>query len=535
MSRSTKSVLTRPTLCLTQTVLRGIQESIGRMPAEQGGILGGSREDGIVRYYQFDRSARRTRVAYSPDTEFLNQLLTDEWNPQDIYLLGFVHSHPPSLKEPSEGDLAYARRILECNPELPRLLLPIVVTEPDSGRFAVFPFAAVRDRDRVVIEELDLELLEHDSIAPEVRSFPSHPPAERNGQPAPASCNSQPVVSFRSSDGADSLWETFRRVRHAYDLSRLAASRIIYIGTGGAASFAEELARAGVAEHILIDPDEVSESNLATQQVYRRDLGRPKVESLAERLRDIHPQAVVVTRQQKIDDIDDAEFERLATAPLRQWQGTAQMMWGIPGVQASVHLAMPPAVTLVCGLTDSFEAQARVNRLALQFGLPSLCAQVYREGRGAEITFTYPGVTPACHRCALSGRYQAYLQKGFKNDVTSDGTPIFATTRLNALKGFLALALLQHGSPHPRWGKLLDRIGSRNLIQIRMDPDLNVPAFARVFVGGDQERILFDDVVWLPQKPDCPANGFPSCPDCGGTGDLRNIRGTIADTRPMRS
>lgn len=103
------------------------------------------------------------------------------------------------------------------------------------------------------------------------------------------------------------------------------------------------------------------------------------------------------------------------------------------------------------------------------------------------------------------------------------------------MKGFLALALLQHGSPHPRWGKLLERIGSRNLVQIRMDPDLDVPAFARVFGGGDQERILFDDVVWLPQKPDCLANGFPTCPDCGGTGDLRNIRGTFADTRPMRT
>ncbi|MCS7222649.1 MAG: hypothetical protein RML36_07875 [Anaerolineae bacterium] len=49
-----------------------------------------------------------------------------------------------------------------------------------------------------------------------------------------------------------------------------------------------------------------------------------------------------------------------------------------------------------------------------------------------------------------------------------------------------------------------------------------------------QERIFFDEAIWLPQKPDCPENGFPTCPDCGGTGDLHNAIGAFADTRPMR-
>ena len=115
--------------------------------------------------------------------------------------------------------------------------------------------------------------------------------------------------------------------------------------------------------------------------------------------------------------------------------------------------------------------------------------------------------------------------------MTSDGTPIFATTRLNSLKGFIALALLHHNTDHPRWGKLLERIGNRNLIQIRMDPDLGqtlkLGIFDRVFGGGDTSRILFDDVVWLPQKPDNPENGFPACPECGGTGDLSQAIGTI--------
>jgi hypothetical protein len=275
------------------------------------------------------------------------------------------------------------------------------------------------------------------------------------------------------------------------------------------------MARAGVGEHVLIDPDNVAETNLATQQTYRRDIGAPKVDCVAERIRDINPNATVVTHKAWLDEFDDDQFIRLAKEPLRR---------------AS---ADEPLVTLVCGLTDSFDAQARVNRLGLTFGLPTLCGQVYREGRGAEITFNYPGITPACHRCALNSRYRAY-QQGFQNDVTSDGTPIFTAGRINALLGFVAMALLHHGSKHARWGGLLERIGKRSLIQIRMDPDLQLPVFQRVFGGGDAQRILFDDVVWLPQDPDCAATGFPTCPDCGGTGDLRNAIGTIKDTRVRR-
>lgn len=316
--------------------------------------------------------------------------------------------------------------------------------------------------------------------------------------------------------------QTFARVVNAYDMQRLALSRVIVIGTGGSAGFIEDLARAGVGHFVLIDRDEVSETNLATQQTYRRDIGRPKVDVIGDRLNDINPSVVVITLRQFLEEIDDGEFESLVTGQIR----------AVPGSPVSMICPLQP---LLCGCTDEFHAQARINRLALQFGIPSLCAQVYEEGRCAEVTFTYPGVTPACNRCVTSSRYKAYLEEGFKNKVTSDGTPIFATTRLNALKGFVTLAMLHHGSPHPRWGHLLERIGNRNLIQIRMDPDvgttLGMKVFDRVFANADRERLLFDETVWLPQKPDKPENGFPTCPDCGGTGDLRNAIGTFSDTR----
>jgi hypothetical protein len=524
MKPETRQPRTRGRLVMAASVLRHIRGTVGRLPAEQGGPLGGSRADGIVRAFHFDDTAHQSGAAYSPDHERLNRLFAQEWNPAGVNFLGFVHSHPPRMRRLSRGDFEYAERILDAIPELQRLLLPLVQTEPDTGRFELIPYAVVRDRAGLRVERLELEVLAEEEAPVAV---------EANGTavaiaeaPAPA------VTFFAGGDGA--LAETFQRVRTAYDLPRLAACRVIHVGTGGGADFIEQRARAGVGEHVLIDPDVVGETNLATQQVYRRDLGRRKVDCLAERIRDVNPHATVVALPCALDDVGDADFERLATVPLRVWEVTGTRLWGVEGNDVPVRVSLPPARTLLCGLTDHFEAQARVNRLALHFGLPSLCAQVYPEGRGAEATFTFPGVTPACHRCALSARYQAYLAEGFRNGVTSDGTPIFATSRLNALKGFLALALLHHGSGHPRWGRLLERIGPRNLVQVRMDPDLALGVFDRVFGSGDRERILFDDVVWLPQKPDCPANGFPACPDCGGTGDLRQARGTFADTKVMR-
>ncbi len=388
------------------------------------------------------------------------------------------------------------------------MFLPIVVTKPDTGSFEISPFVALRDGKTVKVERLTLNIV-RDEQHSEIISFEKF---QKNLQSAPVTqkpAESRPKFSELA---------VFTRVREAYDLDHLSECRVIILGAGGAAAFAEDLSRAGVGQIILIDGDTVSETNLATQQTYRRDIGRPKVECIAERLFEINEQASIISLPRWLDTFDDTEFAELIAGEIE---------------------GKKPIRTLICGLTDSFEAQARINRLALQFGIPSLCAQVYQEGRGAEITFTYPGLTPACHRCILSSRFKAFLEQGYKNAITSDGTPIFATTRLNAVKGFIALAILHHGTSHPRWGGLLRRIGNRNLVQIRMDPDfaetLGFTIFDRVFQASDTRRIFFDEAIWLSMEAESVTNGYDyNCPDCGGTGDLGKAIGTFSDTREMR-
>lgn len=77
----------------------------------------------------------------------------------------------------------------------------------------------------------------------------------------------------------------------AEGLARLRAAHVLVAGLGGVGGYvAEALGRAGVGRLTLLDHDAVSLSNLNRQLLaLHSTLGRPKVEVMAERLRDIDP------------------------------------------------------------------------------------------------------------------------------------------------------------------------------------------------------------------------------------------------------
>ena len=79
-------------------------------------------------------------------------------------------------------------------------------------------------------------------------------------------------------------------------MSRLCAARVLVVGVGGVGSWcAEALVRTGVGHVTLVDDDEVAESNLNRQcPATAKTIGRPKVEAMAERLREINPACEVI-------------------------------------------------------------------------------------------------------------------------------------------------------------------------------------------------------------------------------------------------
>lgn len=84
---------------------------------------------------------------------------------------------------------------------------------------------------------------------------------------------------------------------------RLRALRVAVVGLGGVGSWAvEALARCGVAELVLIDLDQVAESNINRQvQALGTTVGQSKAGALARRVADIHPGCRVVEIEEFVD------------------------------------------------------------------------------------------------------------------------------------------------------------------------------------------------------------------------------------------
>ncbi|MDF1565185.1 MAG: HesA/MoeB/ThiF family protein [Deltaproteobacteria bacterium] len=85
--------------------------------------------------------------------------------------------------------------------------------------------------------------------------------------------------------------------------ARLGAARVLCVGAGGLGSpVALYLAAAGVGHLTLLDPDEVSLSNLHRQVLHgSADLGRPKVESGVERLHELDPELSLEGMRARLD------------------------------------------------------------------------------------------------------------------------------------------------------------------------------------------------------------------------------------------
>ena len=145
---------------ITQYALSAIEYHIGRIPAESGGILLSQSHDFTVTGFLFDYFGSNTGSTYHPNGGYLNHFLTG----RDTELVGLVHSHPANYRRPSQQDerAAWTNITSPLNPHLQALLIPIVMTIPDNGKFEIIPFIAVchpKGGGRVIVKRVKLEIL----------------------------------------------------------------------------------------------------------------------------------------------------------------------------------------------------------------------------------------------------------------------------------------------------------------------------------------------------------------------------------------
>lgn len=111
--------------------------------------------------------------------------------------------------------------------------------------------------------------------------------------------------------GNDDMFGRARLVLGEKTMEALSCVRIAMFGLGGVGGWcAESLVRTGVRKLTLVDSDVVCASNINRQLMATSvTIGRPKVEALAERLREINPDVELDVRRQFYDASTAGEFD----------------------------------------------------------------------------------------------------------------------------------------------------------------------------------------------------------------------------------
>lgn len=288
--------------------------------------------------------------------------------------------------------------------------------------------------------------------------------------------------------------ENYSRINGAVNVELLQQTHIIGVGAGGAYCLYESLARSAVGKLTVLDFDTVDDVNLTRQGYEMHQLGKRKVDALGEHLQNVNAGMEYNGITKNFLEMNDDELDSI---------------FG----KGDVFLF----------LTDSFAAQAFGNKLALRYGKPAIWAGFYEKSQAAEIVFTIPGVTPACFRCAVSPRYEAQQSSESEIRISSNCNTIFHSQVLDAYVGMVLLAIIHNDVPGYEYSHWFGKQWERNLLQLKIHPAYgteNGSLFQRTFAGTEGRAITFNS-VFQKIEAECPPKYQP-CPDCGGSGDLRN-------------
>ena len=505
----------QPVIAFSDKVLDAFREDVGKYYPETGGMLASSKDGELIDRCYFDMHSKNTPGRFYYDVETMSEVYRS-WKAKGYVTNGIYHSHPAGAIRPSYHDISTALLHLDFF-KLDYFYLPIFQPKR-NGQYSMYFYVVRRKGNQL---EVKLEYIlraepvgysyeqgkewEMSYSIQKLREYRKtiDNPKETQRQPAAGSDAVKSPIDDK---------DYFGKVRTLYP-EKVLDKVIVCIGTGGARSFLENMARGGFKNFVLMDADIVSPSNIATQGVYISEMGKKKVEVIRDHILDINPDAKVICVDRFLDDqLSDEEFKGfLDSFPDRE-----------------------PKDYLILGCTDNFDAQKRSSFLALKYGMPYLAAMMYEGGAASELIFVYPDVTESCPRCLLRDRFEKY-ENGFVNDVDSSACPIFATERMNALKGYIALMLLMYKeAPGSMFNTMLDEVKDRNFVEIRMNPHLKdsklgIGLFDRVLESASRYTYM-DETLWIPQHPDRPEFGEKPCLLCGGKGDLRILQEKWKDT-----
>lgn len=167
----------------------------------------------------------------------------------------------------------------------------------------------------------------------------------------------------------------FSRHRGLLQASAMRECGVLICGCGSVGSLAAlDLARSGVGRFLLVDDDILSIENLCRHQGALPDVGRHKVEVVADRIRQINPYAEVLTKTSALERVDPSVVAEFCSGN-----------------------------TLIVACADSRRADRYAARLAVDLQLPFLSIGLWERAFAGELFTWQPGCALPCYSCAFAG------------------------------------------------------------------------------------------------------------------------------------
>ena len=289
----------------------------------------------------------------------------------------------------------------------------------------------------------------------------------------------------------------YSRIEKAVDVQHLHQTTIVVVGAGGSYSLVTSFARMGIGKIIVLDFDTVEASNIVRQGYEQADIGKYKVDALGETVKRINPTTKYRGITKNFHDMSDEELDKIFKN-----------------------------ADLLCFLTDSFNAQAYGNILALKYNIPAIWAGFYAKSRTLELFFQIPKVTPACFRCCASSRYIDNKDEEVK--VSSNCNTIFHSELLDGFIGFIALAILHrhhsvNDSEEPlEFAQFFNEMKNENgcidynFFQFKVHPQGGNRFFDNAYKDLGMNAHNFVS-YWQKAEAEIVENGYDyNCPDCNG-------------------
>jgi molybdopterin/thiamine biosynthesis adenylyltransferase len=159
-------------------------------------------------------------------------------------------------------------------------------------------------------------------------------------------------------------------------LDSLQNSTVTIFGCGTGGSYiALELARSGVSQFNLVDPDRMEIANLSRHEGGFKDLGRPKVSLVKERIIDIQQNAKVSCF---FSDLFDCDTDNTLNTLFHESD-------------------------LIIAATDKISIQLMINELAVNFKTPTIFGGCYENAIGGEVFAYVPEWNTPCLCCLKGG------------------------------------------------------------------------------------------------------------------------------------